>query len=122
MVELIEDAASRFHPAIVIIDALDGFTPSNRHELLLALNGIVQKSSNVIKISVSSRNDGDIVAHLQDPPSISVNDRRSSLDIEKFVCHTVERAFVAKTLLRGQPSSQIKQELDRTLIKKSHGI
>lgn len=52
------------NPATIIIDALDECEESTRHELLEALNDIISKSAEVVKVLVSSRDDIDIVSTL----------------------------------------------------------
>ena len=47
--------------AIILIDALDECNPERRYELLEALDTILQECANLVKIFVSSRDDGDIV-------------------------------------------------------------
>lgn len=49
-------------PAVILIDALDECEEDARHELLEALDEIVQKSTEIVKIFVSSRDDIDIVS------------------------------------------------------------
>lgn len=57
ILELTED-----HPATIIIDALDECEEGTRHELLEALDDIISKSTEVVKIFVTSRDDIDIVS------------------------------------------------------------
>ena len=57
IIELTKD-----HPATIILDALDECEEITRHELLEALDSIISKSANVVKIFVSSRDDIDIVS------------------------------------------------------------
>ena len=57
IIELTKD-----HPATIILDALDECEEITRHELLEALDSIISKSTNVVKIFVSSRDDIDIVS------------------------------------------------------------
>lgn len=49
------------HPATIILDALDECEKSTRHELFEALDEIISKSAEVVKVFVSSRDDIDIV-------------------------------------------------------------
>ena len=56
IIELTKD-----HPATIILDALDE-CDGNIRELLEALDSIISKSANVVKIFVSSRDDIDIVS------------------------------------------------------------
>lgn len=52
------------HPATIIIDALDECDDETRNELLEALDDIISKSAEVVKVLVSSRDDIDIVSIL----------------------------------------------------------
>lgn len=58
----------RSNPATIVTDALDECDPARRHELLEVSDDIIQQSSNVVNIFVSSRNDNDIVRRLEDSP------------------------------------------------------
>jgi hypothetical protein len=58
-------------PATIIIDALDECDNSLRYELLEALDEIVSKSVEVVKVFVSSRDDVDIVRALHSCPNLS---------------------------------------------------
>lgn len=55
-------ALTNHSPATIIIDALDECDEFLRHELLEALDKIVSKSSEVVKVFVSSRDDVDIIS------------------------------------------------------------
>ncbi len=59
ILELTKDNA-----ATIIIDALDECEENTRHELLEALDDIISKSAEVVKVLVSSRDDIDIVSTL----------------------------------------------------------
>jgi hypothetical protein len=50
-------------PAVIFVDALDECDERLRHELLEALDEIVHKSKEIVKIFVSSRDDIDIVSY-----------------------------------------------------------
>src|SRR5205085_3355811 len=52
------------NPATIIVDALDECDAARRHELLMALDKIIQESTNLVKVFVSSRDDHDIVCRL----------------------------------------------------------
>ena len=49
------------HPATIILDALDECEKSTRYQLLEAFNEMITKSTEVVKVFVSSRDDIDIV-------------------------------------------------------------
>lgn len=55
---------TKVNPATIIIDALDE-SENTRHELLEALNNIINKSANVVKILITSRDTNDIVSPIR---------------------------------------------------------
>ena len=57
IIELVKD-----QPAIIILDALDECEEDTRYELLEAFDEIIQKSLDVLRVFVSSRDDIDIVS------------------------------------------------------------
>lgn len=59
--------------ATIIIDALDELQADKRHELLDCLDQIVRQSPNVVKVLLTSRNDGDIVCRLKTTPNIYIS-------------------------------------------------
>jgi hypothetical protein len=64
------------NPAMIIIDALDEC--DENHKLLEALDKIISKSADVVKVFISSRDDVDIVSssHLFWPPRVELEGRR----------------------------------------------
>ncbi|KAI2482638.1 Arp Ankyrin repeat protein [Pyrenophora tritici-repentis] len=74
----------------IVIDAMDECDPQKRHELLKALEKILQNSSSLVKIFVSSRNDQDIVLRLRNYPNLEIDSRRNYDDIARFVNEQVE--------------------------------
>ncbi len=122
-IDLITQLASHFSVTYILIDALDECNIQTRYKLLVGLNTIIRRSPpRLVKILVSSRDEGDIRDHLQDLPSIYIDQSRNSSDIEYYVHHKVTEAINAKTLLRGYPSSSIKQELIETVLKGAQGM
>lgn len=95
------------NPATIIIDALDECEPSRRHKLLDALDDIILRSFNVVKIIVSSRDDNDIVCNLARSPNIYISAKDNSKDIERYVKTEVRSAIEQKRILRGEISSEL---------------
>ena len=99
----------------IVLDALDECDPGKRDDLLDALKEILQTSSNLIKIFVSSRDDQEIVEYLQDYPSLEIASDRNKEDIEAFVRNEVQKLVKKGKLLR---QSHTKEELTELIIKK----
>jgi hypothetical protein len=84
----------------IVIDALDECDPDKRADLLEALEEILRKSSRLVKIFVSSRDDQDIVCHLQDYPNLELASNRNMDDISSFVRAETQGLIRRKKLLR----------------------
>jgi hypothetical protein len=117
ILELLND-----NPATIIIDALDECDPNRRHELFESLEEIVQKSVNIVKIFVSSRNDGDIICRLADSPNIYIDAQQNEEDIERFIFMEVEKAIYLKRILGGHVSQELKHVIIDTLNKGAQGM
>ena len=89
------------NPATLIIDALDECEPLRRHELLEALDTIVSKSANIVKVLVSSRDDSDIVCRLDNSPNLYIHAHDNDNDIRQFIHVEVDTAIRQKRLLGG---------------------
>ena len=107
-------------PATIIIDGLDEL--DGRLDLLTALRTLVNESSNVVKIMISSREDTDIAQELQDALSIRVSASENSDDIEKFVQHRINSAITDRRLLGGTVSELLKENLINTLLNGANGM
>jgi hypothetical protein len=99
----------------IVIDALDECDPEKRDDLLEALEEILQRSSQLVKIFVSSRDDQDIVCHLQDYPNLELESNKNMDDIASFVRAETEDLIKRRKLLR---FSTKKEELKISIIDK----
>ena len=77
---------ANYYPLItIVIDALDECDPERRADLLEAFESILQQSSSLVKIFVSSREDQDIVWRLRDYPNLELSSEMNKDDIASFV-------------------------------------
>jgi hypothetical protein len=109
-------------PATIVLDALDEVDAYRRHRLLEALDVIVQQSSNLVKIFVSSRDDGDIVCRLENSPNLYIQACDNVEDINRFIHLEVDTAISGKRLLHGQVSQSLKTQIVGTLEKGAEGM
>lgn len=109
-------------PLTIILDALDEIEESGRGELFDALERIVQESLNIVKIFVSSRDDGDIVDRFERCPKIRVDDMLNGNDIRDFIGFKVNEAIVSKKVLRGKVSKSLRDDIASVLAQKAHGM
>ena len=109
-------------PAIIIIDALDECDPARRHELLQALDTIIQISASLVKVFVSSRDDNDIVCRLSNSPNVFIHASDNGEDIQRFVYAEVTQAVKDRRLLCGDLSDSLKNLITSTLIQGAQGM
>jgi enolase len=117
ILELLND-----NPATIVIDALDECDPNRRHELFESLEEIVQKSVNIVKIFVSSRNDGDIACRFANSPNIYIDAQQNGEDIERFISIEVEKAISLKRMIGGKVSPELKYIIIDTLNHGAQGM
>jgi hypothetical protein len=110
------------NPATIVIDALDECDPARRDELLGALYMIIQESASLVKVFVSSRDDGDIVYRLAGSPNVFIQANDNKVDIEQFVRIKVAQAIKSKRLIKGGVSRQLESRIVKTLIDGAQGM
>ena len=111
------------HPlTTIVLDALDECDEANRSDLLEALTAILQRSVNLIKIFVSSRNDHDIVCQLTDYPNLEIQANMNNEDIVKFVHSEVQHAMRVKKATFGTISTTLKQRVIEVLCGGAQGM
>jgi hypothetical protein len=107
----------------IIIDALDECDPRTRLELLEVLESILQDSSQLVKIFLSSRDDQDIVWQLKDYPNLEISSDRNKDDIEAFVNTETDRLVAKKRLLYNTSAKEdLRQLIKDKLIAESRGM
>lgn len=109
-------------PAIIVIDALDECDPARRHKLLEALDRIIQESSSLVKVFVSSRDDGDIKQRLKKSHNIYIDASDNSDDIETFIRHELDDAIKGGRLLGGKVSADLQNHIQEQLTRGAHGM
>ncbi|OCK92067.1 uncharacterized protein K441DRAFT_615385, partial [Cenococcum geophilum 1.58] len=110
------------NPAIIVIDALDECDPARRPDLIIALDSIIQESSSLVKVLISSRSDGDIACHLGKWPGVRIEERDNKVDIEKFVRTKVAQAIEERRLIKGNVSKQLEDKIIEALTSGAQGM
>jgi len=109
-------------PATIIIDALDECDPGERHNLLSALDTIITESASLVRVFVSSRDDGDIVCQLTASPNVFIRASDNSADVKRYVHTEVDAAIKKKRIIRGNVSPEMKQMIINTLVEGAQGM
>ena len=111
---------SRYRPlTTIIIDALDECEQFLRLELLDALKEILQASSGLVKILVSSREVGDIVYQLEGCLNLEILASKNQADIVRFVDRGVDDLVKNRQLLSGKISDELRHEIKQVLCEKA---
>ncbi|CAM1505811.1 Fc.00g114480.m01.CDS01 [Cosmosporella sp. VM-42] len=110
------------NPATIVIDGLDELRGDKRYEIFESLDQIVKESPNVVKVFLTSRNDGDIVCRLSSTPNIYISAQQNKADIERFIDAEVEKAVSQKRLLRGVVSQNLRGQIVYTLNRGAQGM
>ena len=109
-------------PIVVMVDALDECDPLRRHELLQALEDIVQSSNNLVKVILSSRDDLDISYRLAGVPNVYIGSDDSRDDLDRFVEQELDKAIEEQRLLRGQVPTCLRQQIIDRLRAGANGM
>lgn len=120
--DLIISLANTYLHTTIVVDALDECDPENRKRFLYSLQTIINDSSSLVKIFVSSRDDSDIVLQLKDVPNISIEAKDNEKDIQKFIQQEVTRCIKDKELLRGEVDEKLKEKIIASLTNGSQGM
>ena len=106
----------------IVIDALDECDPDKRYVLLEALSRIVTDSTGLIKIFISSRDDGDIVLHLGECPNLKIQASHNQDDITRYVFSEVPRVIHSKKWRSGKVDEELELDIVLALIEKAQGM
>ena len=104
------------NPATIVVDAVDEIQPNSRHTLLSALAQIVQDSSNVVKIFITSRDDSNIYALLPHAVALRIQHGLTRKDMNDFVHREILAAIQNQRMLNGMVSEKLKQDLLSALV------
>ena len=106
------------------MDALDECDEESRHDLIAAVNGLVERSIPA-KILISSRRDDDITAEFEDRVNFSLSATENHDDIMRFVKDKIKEYRNSKTARRkinSAISTKLEQQIIKVFLDKSNGM
>ena len=109
-------------PLTIVIDALDECHPDQRHQLLQALELILEKSAHLVKVFISSRDDIDILLKLQKHRNIYIGIDDNEQDINRFIQAEIQKVQSEGRLLKGTVSSELQDYITDSLARKAQGM
>ena len=120
---LILQLADYYPLTTIVIDALDECDSERRTDLLEVLESILQESSSLMKIFVSSRNDLDIVLRLKNYPNLELSSEMNKDDISSFVTAETNNLIKRQKLLALSANKEkLKIEIIEQVTKKADGM
>ena len=109
-------------PGAIVIDAVDELGMQQQRTLISILERLVQKSANLLKIFISSRDIRPTSNKDQGTFYFEVSKTHTASDMEHFVDLKVSEAINTKKLLNGQVSSNAKQKIFSLLNDNAGGM
>lgn len=109
--ELVMQLIAQYPLTTIVIDAMDECNPEKRLDFLKALQQILQDSTGLVKVFVSSRDDQDIALRLRDYPNLEIDSQRNGNDIARFVKDQTEQLIKDGKLFRYSDSREEMKEL-----------
>jgi hypothetical protein len=115
---------AEYYPLVtIIIDALDECDPDNREDLVDTLETILQESTTLIKVFISSRDDQDIVFRLKQYPNLEISCNRNSKDLNNFIQHKTKELIRKRKLLKyTQSRERMETFIVNGIAKKAAGM
>lgn len=120
--ELVVSLLGMYSQTTIVIDALDESDPKERWRLLEALKAIIQSSTGLVKIFVSSRDDVDITLKLANVPNLYIDARDNGGDIGRFVYREVAQSIESGRLLCGHITDELKEQIISAILTKAKGM
>lgn len=120
--ELLIKITEIYFQTTLCVDALDEIDPDRRIHLLKSLKYVVEKSKNLVKIFITSRNDPDILTQLGSFPRIDIQPDDQASDISNFIKSRIGRIIADKELLRGNVGDKLQLEIREVLVTRSQGM
>lgn len=124
-IRVIKEIASERSVTYILLDALDECNGEERVEILKGLQEILQQSSTLIKIFLSSRNDPDFFDFFSQYHNVSIEASRNQGDIDMYVNKMVHDAIFVKPkrlLSTVDVSDSLKDQIKRTLREGAQGM
>ncbi|RPA94670.1 hypothetical protein L873DRAFT_1700709, partial [Choiromyces venosus 120613-1] len=120
--DLIAELANTKSKTIFLIDGLDEVDKIRRKELLDALKSIIESTSQVVKIFLSSRDNKDIRNELYGVPNLSIKAVDNAADIDRFITREIGQKIRDGSLLGGEVPDDLREHIESTISGKAQGM
>lgn len=107
IIELVND-----DPVTIVLDAIDEVQDAQRLHLFDELHRILNQAANIVKIFLTSRNDGEVLSSFPSATILSINSANVRGDMQDYIHRELDSA----RLLNGCISPQVRTELADALL------
>ena len=122
-VDLLKHVVDDCSLTYLFVDALDECNKEERQDLIQAFEQLLQETSSLVKIFVTSRDDQDIVLAMNTYPGVCISAVSNLDDITSYVKYALDEKIRTRKLLPTQKiSDELKEHIERTLIDKAQGM
>ena len=104
------------NPLTIIIDAMDTIKENERPALMSALEEIILKADNVVKILITSRSSNRPTIASAPNKQIQISSHETQQDMKTFVNRLLDTAVTRKLLLEGRVSPALRSLLVKALL------
>ena len=111
-----------YHRTTIVIDAVDECYEGKKGSLLKSLRTIVDSSTTLVRVFISSRNDRDIAVRLQGLPNLTIEEDITKKDMKRFIQKELRHCVEGKDLLYGDVSPELERLLGAELLAKASGM
>lgn len=107
----------------IILDALDECEKADRIKLIILFKTLISRSSSLLKIFISSRNEEDIRLRLEDNvPYHYITPKDNKEDIAAFVTSSLDQRILDQILLGGRASATLRLDIETKLNELADGM
>lgn len=106
----------------IIVDALDECEQDERMSLLSSLKDLRDRSANLVKIFISSRDDVDLFAILDDASDIHIHAGDNADDIKQFISERVDSLMKMRNSRYGVMAPELQEEVESVLGSGAKGM
>ena len=121
-VELIINLVNTRPLTTIIIDALDECNAASQNSILESLSQILEHSTGLVKIFVSSRDDQALCCGLAEYSDLEISATQNQGDISAFVHYELENMIRSKRLLYGRVPEDLKGRILEVICEKAQGM
>lgn len=107
----------------IVVDALDECNKETRQDIVQAFERLLQDTSSLVKIFVTSRDDLDLIHAMNAYLDVRISAADNHNDISRYIRHSLDDCIRTQKLLPTQKvSDELRVQIEQSLIEKAQGM